>query len=187
MLKVKLNNIELYYEQYGDGEDVMILLHGFLASSKMWADGYIPELKKRFTVYAIDVRGHGNSSAVKVGCDLQQMSDDIYQFMVLKNIDQCILAGMSMGGAIAIQCAIKFQEKIKTLILMSPGPGTIISKGFSFIAPVLSFISEKKWIIKMLLTSALINPLPQNVLSDFVDDAASVRLIKKHDRARRLE
>jgi len=54
---------------------------------------------------------------VKTGCNLQQMADDIYQFAILKNIDTCVLAGMSMGGAIAIQFAIKFPDKLKSLIL----------------------------------------------------------------------
>ena len=107
MPKIELNSIELYYEEYGDGEEVVILLHGFLSSSKMWANNYVPDLMKRYKVYAIDVRGHGNSNKVKIGCNLQQMADDIYQFMILKNIDKCILAGMSMGGAIAIQYAHK--------------------------------------------------------------------------------
>ena len=147
MPKIEINNIELYYEEYGDGEEAVILLHGFLSSSKMWADSYVPDLTKRYKVYAIDVRGHGNSNRVKDGCNLQQMADDIYQFVILKDIDECILAGMSMGGAIAIQFAINFPEKIKSLILMNPGPGTLFSKGFFFISPILSFVSQKKYLL----------------------------------------
>ena len=120
MTKIELNSIELYYEEYGNVEEVVILLHGFLSSSKMWTNNYIPNLMKRYKVYTIDVRGHGNSNEVKTGCNLQQMADDIYQFVILKEIDECILAGMSMGGAIAIQFAINFPDKIKSLILMNP-------------------------------------------------------------------
>ena len=174
MPNIELNNIELYYEEYGDGEEVVILLHGFLSSSKMWANNYVPDLIEKYKVYTIDVRGHGNSNKVKIGCNLQQMADDIYQFVILKNIDECILAGMSMGGAIAIQFAINFPDKIKSLILLNPGPGTIFSKGFSFISPILSFISQKKCLLKAFFKSVLINPLPRKELSEFVDDAALV-------------
>jgi len=174
MPKIELNSIELYYEEYGNGEEVVILLHGFLSSSKMWTNNYIPDLMKRYKVYTIDVRGHGNSNEVKTGCNLQQMADDIYQFVSLKNIDKCILAGMSMGGAIAIQFAIKYPDKIKSLILMNPGPGSLFSKGFSFISPILSFVSQKKYLLKPFLKSVLINKLPQKVLSEFVNDAALV-------------
>jgi len=114
MSKIELNKIELHYQEYGDGEDVVILLHGFLSSSKMWTNYYVPDLTKRYKVYAIDVRGHGNSNKVKSGCNLQQMADDIYQFVILKNIDECVLPGMSMGGAIAIQFATNFPDKLKS-------------------------------------------------------------------------
>jgi len=174
MPKIEINNIELYYEEYGDGEEAVILLHGFLSSSKMWSDNYVPDLTKRYKVYIIDVRGHGNSNKVKVGCNLQQMADDIYQFVILKHIDECILAGMSMGGAIAIQFAINFPDKIKSLILMNPGPGTLFSKGFSFISPILSFVSQKKCLLKLLFNSVLTSPLPRKKLYEFVDDAALV-------------
>ena len=174
MPKIKLNNIKLYYKEYGDGEEVVILLHGFLSSIKMWANNYVPDLMKGYKVYAIDVRGHGNSNNVKIGCNLQQMADDIYQFVILKDIDKCILAGMSMGGAIAIQFAINFPDKIKSLILMNPGPGSLFSKSFFFISPVLSFVSQKKCLLKPFLKSVLINTLPQKILSESVDDAALV-------------
>jgi len=174
MLKIELNNIELYYEEYGDGEETVILLHGFLSSSKMWSNNYVPALIKRYKVYTIDVRGHGNSNNVKIGCDLQQMADDIYQFAILKNIDACVLAGMSMGGAIAIQFAINFPDKIKSLILMNPGPGTLFSKGFPFMSMILSFVSQKRILLKQLLKSVLMNPLPREEFSEFVDAAASV-------------
>jgi len=174
MPKIKLNSIELYYEEYGDGEGVVILLHGFLSSSKMWSNSFVPDLMKRYKVYAIDARGHGNSNNVKIGCNLQQMADDIYHFMILQNIDNCILAGMSMGGAIAIQFAINYPDKINSLILLNPGPGALFSQGFSFISPLLSFISQKKWLLKPLLKSVLMNPLPRNKLLEFVDDGALV-------------
>jgi pimeloyl-ACP methyl ester carboxylesterase len=164
----------LYYEEYGNGEEVVILLHSFLSSSKMWSNNYIPDLMKRYKVYTIDVRGHGNSNEVKTGCKLQQMADDIYQFVILKNIDKCILAGTSMGGAIAIQFAINFPDNIKSLILLNPGPGSLFSKGFFFISPILSFVPQKKYLLKPFLKSVLINKLPQKVLSEFVNDAALV-------------
>ena len=171
---IELNNIELYYEEYGDGEDIVVLLHCFLSSSKMWIRDYIPELSKRYKVYAIDVRGHGNSRGVKAGCNLEQMARDLHQFLLLKDVDKCILAGMSMGGAIAIQFAINFPGKIKALILMNPGPGSIFSKGFSFISPILSFLAQKKFLLRPFLKSVLVNPLPGDKLSEFVDDAALV-------------
>jgi len=175
MPKIDLNNIELYYEEYGDGEATIILLHGFLSSSRMWESKYVPALMKRYKVYTIDVRGHGNCSHVKIGCNLQQMADDIYRFAVLKKIDPFILAGMSMGGAIAIQFAINFPDKIKSLILMNPGPGTLFSKGFFIISPIFSLVSQKRVFIRAFFKSVLMNPLPRGEMSVFINDAILVR------------
>ena len=174
MPKIKLGNFELYYEEHGNGEDIVILLHGFLSSSKMWAKNYIPDLMKMYKIYAVDLRGHGNSSGVKIGCNLQQMASDINKFVILKRINRCILMGMSMGGAVALQFAIEYPEKIKSLILLSPGPGTVFSKGFFILSPILSFISQKKFLLKLLLKSSLMKPLPRNIMTEFVDDAVLV-------------
>ena len=141
MPKIDLNNIELYYEEYGDGEEAIILLHGFLSSSRMWKNKYVPALMKKYKVYTIDVRGHGNSNTVKTGCNLQQMDDDIYRFSILKKIDSFILVRMSMLCAIAIQFSINFPDKIKSLILIYPGPGTLFSKCFFIMSPILSLFS----------------------------------------------
>jgi pimeloyl-ACP methyl ester carboxylesterase len=57
---------------------------------------------------------------------------------------------------------------------MNPGPGTLFSKGFSLIAPILSFVSQKKCLLKPFLKSILMNPLPRKKMLEFVDDAALV-------------
>jgi pimeloyl-ACP methyl ester carboxylesterase len=111
---------------------------------------------------------------VKIGCDLQQMASDINKFAIHKRINRCILMGMSMGGAVALQFAIGYPEKIKSLILVSPGPGTVFSKGFFILSPILSFISQKKFFLKLLLKSALMKPLPRDIITEFVDDAVLV-------------
>jgi len=57
---------------------------------------------------------------------------------------------------------------------MNPGLGSLFSKGFSLISPILSFVSQKKCLLKLFFQSVLMNPLPRKKLSEFVDDAALV-------------
>jgi pimeloyl-ACP methyl ester carboxylesterase len=174
MPRMTLNGIELYYQKYGHGEAVVVLLHGFLSSSKMWTPDYVTDLSRKYTVYSLDLRGHGNSSTVKIGCNLKQMASDIHQFVLVKKINRCTLAGMSMGAAVAIQFAIDFPDKLLALILMNPGPGSLFSRGFVFVRPVLSFVAQKKYLLRPFLSSALINPLPRSLLENVVEDAALV-------------
>ena len=51
---------KIYYEDHGKG-DVILLVHGWMCSSKFWRAN-VPELAKGFRVVTIDKRGHGYSS-----------------------------------------------------------------------------------------------------------------------------
>ena len=57
---------------------------------------------------------------------------------------------------------------------MNPGPGTLLSKNFAIISPILSLVSQKKCFLKPFFKSALMNPLPRKELFGFIDDAALV-------------
>ncbi len=182
MQKIKINNVDLYYEEHGQGDNVMILLHGFLSSSKMWGYDYLPEFTKKYKVYTLDVRGHGCSHRVQKGCHVMQMTDDLHQFVLKKKLNNVIVAGISMGGAIALQFAINFPEIVKALVLISPGPGTLlpkgtspqISKGLSNLLPAIAFVPQKTILLKLILESTLKYILPSQVISDISADAALV-------------
>ena len=75
--KIQINNVELHYEEYGTGGAPMVFVHGFLASSNMWEDVYIAHLPGHYHVYAIDMRGHGQSHQIKHGCNVVQLADDV--------------------------------------------------------------------------------------------------------------
>ena len=109
MGKIKLNSIELYYEEFGDsGEEVVILLHGFLSSSKIWMNNYIPDLMKRYKVYTIDLLGHGNSNKVKIGCTLKQMADDYLSVCDFKKNRQMYYCGDVNGRGYCNSVCHKF-------------------------------------------------------------------------------
>ena len=59
---VRVNDIDMYFEIYGEGEP-LLLLHGWTQSSAFWKD-YIPTYAQNFQVYVIDLRGHGRTSPI---------------------------------------------------------------------------------------------------------------------------
>ena len=110
-------DIQLYYEQYGSGEP-LILLHGNGDSHAFFA-GQIPYLEKRFTVYAPDTRGHGQSPLGTKPFTLSQFADDLKDFLDERGIERAHLIGASDGGNIAMLFALRYPARVQSLVLNS--------------------------------------------------------------------
>lgn len=98
----------------------LVLLHGAGGNAGMWVHN-IAELAKRFRIYAIDIIGEPGKSA---GIRPQYASDghalwlkEIHDLLGLKDV---ALGGISLGGWLACQFALKFPNLINNLILISP-------------------------------------------------------------------
>ena len=98
-MKVFVNNVNLYYETFGEGQPI-ILLHGNQETHEIF-DKLIDKLKDNYKVYAIDSRCHGKSENTKE-ISYNLMSDDIIEFIKKLNIDKPILYGFSDGGIIRV-------------------------------------------------------------------------------------
>ena len=88
---INVNNIRLYYEKHGEGNP-LILLHGNEENHFIF-DEAVEKLKKYYTVYTIDSRGHGQSEKVKEYHyqDMANASSDEPE--LIKNL---ILAGVNV-------------------------------------------------------------------------------------------
>lgn len=108
------NDISLYYEQYGSGEPI-ILLHGNGEDHKIF-DKAVPLLQKFFTVYAIDTRGHGQSSPVSE-FHYSEMAEDIRQFITGLGLEKPTVYGFSDGGILALLLAINHPDLMSRIII----------------------------------------------------------------------
>lgn len=103
-MTLNTGSVTLHYKQSGTGRP-LILLHGNGESSDIF-DAAIPLLAERFTVYAIDSRGHGQSSPVSE-YHYANMSQDVADFIRLKGLERPIVYGFSDGGILALLLAIR--------------------------------------------------------------------------------
>ncbi len=94
--------ITLHYEIYGNGYP-LIMLHGNGEDITIFTKA-IEKLQEHFTVYAIDTRGHGKSSAV-YEYHYSDMADDLYAFITGLGIDHPAIFGFSDGGITALMMA----------------------------------------------------------------------------------
>ncbi len=117
MPKINIGDIDLNYQEQGQGEP-LILIHGLNGDISGWIL-VMPELAKYYRTIAIDVRGHGESGKPDIPYSIRMFSDDLYKFCQNLQISHAHILGLSMGGAIAQQFAWQHPEMVRSLILVS--------------------------------------------------------------------
>jgi pimeloyl-ACP methyl ester carboxylesterase len=99
----------------------LVLVHGFLGSSKMW-EPQINFFKNNYRVVTPDLPGFGKSNKAKFHNSIKSFSSFLLDRLEEKKINQFYLLGHSMGGMIAQEMAKKAGDKISKLIFYSTGP-----------------------------------------------------------------
>ena len=111
---IQLNSQVIWYEKSGEGDPV-ILLHGNQESHEIF-DELAARLSERFTVYALDSRGHGKS-ATPAEIHYEDMATDVIHFVEALEIHKPILCGFSDGGIVALLAAIRRSRLFSRLIV----------------------------------------------------------------------
>lgn len=117
MAKVKVNDIEMYYEQQGNGED-LVLISGGSVDNTTW-DPIYKQLTKSYRVLRFDNRGAGKTDAPPGNYTIPQMADDTAVLMNKLNIKSAYIIGHSMGGYIAQQLTLTHPSQVKKLVLVT--------------------------------------------------------------------
>src|SRR5690625_4391243 len=118
-MKINLNNGEtLSYVKRQGGEQVLLLIHGNMATSVQW-DLLVEKMDPAFTIYAVDLRGYGNSTYYSPVNSIRDFSEAIKQFADQLNLDKFYLAGWSNVGCVAMQFAADYPEYVLNIILLS--------------------------------------------------------------------
>jgi pimeloyl-ACP methyl ester carboxylesterase len=113
---IKINGVDFYYEIYGEGEP-LLLLHGNNESINSF-DNQIDSLKFKYKVIAIDSRCQGRSSCNDTELSYDLMATDMNAFLEELKIDKVNILGWSDGGNTGISMALKYPERVKSLITM---------------------------------------------------------------------
>src|SRR4051794_18949571 len=89
--------IDLYYEDHGSGEPV-VLIHGWPLSSAMWERQLPVLVQSGYRVITYDRRGFGSSSKPASGYDYDTLTSDLHTLMEKLDLREVTLVGFSMGG-----------------------------------------------------------------------------------------
>jgi pimeloyl-ACP methyl ester carboxylesterase len=112
-----VNGINLYYEIHGTGKP-LIMLHGGFGTSEMFA-ALSPALSSNYQVIEVDLYGHGHTALTDRPLRFEYMADDIAKLIGLLGFEKADLLGFSLGGAVALQTAIRHPEQVNKLVVIS--------------------------------------------------------------------
>jgi 2-succinyl-6-hydroxy-2,4-cyclohexadiene-1-carboxylate synthase len=120
---VHANGLAFFVDDYGDG-DPLYLLHGFTGSSRSWSSTG-DNLKCRHRVLAVDLIGHGKTSAPTdvARYHFDQALDDLAAIADQLGVSSASWLGYSMGGRVALGLALHYPHLVSSLILESASPG----------------------------------------------------------------
>jgi pimeloyl-ACP methyl ester carboxylesterase len=111
------NGLELYYEIHGTGQP-LILLHGGFGSTGMF-ETLLPALAADRRVIAVDLQGHGRTADIERPLRIEHMADDIAALIAYLGLATATVMGYSLGGAVALQTAIRHPELVDRLVVVS--------------------------------------------------------------------
>jgi 3-oxoadipate enol-lactonase len=115
---VRAGTKRLTYSLIGRGPAI-VFLHGFGLDHRMWLREQRALAAQRTTI-SCDLRGFGFSDLPEPGETYSHIQDLAAVFQVL-NIGQADLVGHSLGGDQAIEFALRYPEKVRSLVLVSSG------------------------------------------------------------------
>ncbi len=115
MPRTRINNIELAYDDTGNGPAV-VLIHGFPFNRSMWTE-QIDALAGHHRVVSVDLRGHGETEASSGAATMKQMAQDVATLMDVLDIERAVIGGLSMGGYVTLAFYRMFPQRVEKLLL----------------------------------------------------------------------
>ena len=113
-----VNGLSMYYEVHGSGDPVVLLHGSFMTISNNWT-GWIGELSKTRKVIVLEMQGHGRTADIERDFSYENLADDVAALLDYLRIPSADLIGYSMGGGVAMQCAIRHPEKVRKVVSIS--------------------------------------------------------------------
>lgn len=115
-----VDGLHLHYQQFGErSAPVLLLIHGYTASTAVWRT-VAPSLAERgFQVIALDLVGFGYSSKPAwFDYSIQSQARVVSRFMNRLGVGKATVVGSSYGGAVASTLALDYPERVEKLVLV---------------------------------------------------------------------
>ena len=113
---VKIKGISVAYREMGVGE-ILLFIHGM--GSSLVFDEIIEPLSNYFKVIVIDLPGFGKSEKPDLDYNIDFYVNILFEFCKEINLEKINVAGLSLGGMIAIEFAYRYPQSVNSLLVLS--------------------------------------------------------------------
>src|SRR3981189_2176614 len=113
----EVDGVQLHYLTAGQGPAVVILLHGYAETSRMWRPIF-PQLAERFKVIAPDLPGIGDSAIPAAGLDMKSAANAIHALARKLGVEKARVVGHDIGLMVAYAYAAQFPSETEKLVVM---------------------------------------------------------------------
>ena len=141
---VRVRDVEIYYELCGEGEPLVFI--GGLGADVSLYSALVGELAKKRRVISFDNRGSGRTSKPDSPYSVAMFAEDTAGLMDVLGLATVDVAGMSMGGRIALELVATHPERVQRLVLISTSAAGTGKVHMSFPMRVLWLL---QWIPRM--------------------------------------
>lgn len=124
-----LNGITIVFDEAGGGPDAVLLVHGHPFDRSMWRPQLTAVASAGWRVLAPDLRGYGASTVVPGETRMDVFAADLMALLDHRAIGRAVVAGLSMGGQIAMECARLYPRRVSGLVLAATFPRAETDEG----------------------------------------------------------
>jgi pimeloyl-ACP methyl ester carboxylesterase len=117
---VEIHGVRQAVVDQGDGDEVLLLIHGMAGSAETWR-AVLPQLAKKYRVIAPDLLGHGQSSKPRTDYSLGAFAVGLRDLLDELGVRSATVVGHSLGGGVAMQFLYQHPEYCRRLVLIGSG------------------------------------------------------------------
>lgn len=122
MAQAEIRGLRLWYETFGEGGTPVLLIMGLGLPGSAWAP-LVPLLATRYRVAAFDHRGIGRSEKPREVYRIETLAADAVGLMDRLGWESAHLVGVSLGGLVALEVALSFRPRVRSLALLATYAG----------------------------------------------------------------
>ncbi len=117
---VQAGEVKLQYFEQGTGPELLVLIHGYAASGRIWRLTQEAFPDDQFRTLAFSNRGAGDSDHTESedGYSIPSLANDLHEAVATLGLGPFTLVGHSMGGATVVQYALDHPQLVKALVLL---------------------------------------------------------------------